>query len=278
VAWQRRHQDPVKPTQRGRRAVAVVLAVATTAAAIALTVPGLADTSDDPSATERSTTQPLQSTASATQTTSAIPRATVPPSDPVIPHTTQPIIVNGRAQPPRVEPPTAAAGQLAVVPGTAPAGPGTQLLTYRVEIEGGLPFDGADVAAAVHATLADPRGWAAQGYAFQRVDGADFDMRLILASPALTDQLCAPLLTRGEVSCRNGDAVVLNALRWGVAIEDYAGDIASYREYVVNHEVGHRLGRGHVSCPGAGQPAPVMMQQTYGLDGCLANAWPLPGE
>ena len=78
-------------------------------------------------------------------------------------------------------------------------------------------------------------------------------MRLILASPALTDQMCAPLLTRGQVSCRNGDAVVLNALRWGVGIEDYGGDIATYREYLVNHEVGHRLGRGHVStAPGAG--------------------------
>ena len=279
MARQRRHQDQVVLTQRGRRAVAIALAVATTSAAIALTVPGLADTTALLSTTKESATmQPTHSTASVPQTTSPTPAVTTPSADPVIPRTTPPIIVNGRAQPPRIEPPTAASGQLTVVPGAAPAGPGTQVLTYRVEIETGLPFDGAEVAAAVHATLADPRGWAAQGYAFQRVDGADVDMRLILASPALTDQLCAPLLTRGEVSCRNGNAVVLNALRWGVAIEDYAGDIASYREYVVNHEVGHRLGRGHVSCPGAGQAAPVMMQQTYGLDGCLANAWPLPGE
>jgi hypothetical protein len=207
-------------------------------------------------------------------------RVTTSPAtaDPGAPTTGAPIIVNGRVQPPRVEPPTAASGRLAVVPGTASPGPGADLLTYRVEIEAELPFDGPEFAAAVHTTLGDPRGWAASGYAFQRVDGADFDFRVILASPALTDQLCAPLLTRGEVSCRNGNAVVLNALRWGTAIEDYAGDIASYREYMVNHEVGHRLGRGHTQCTGAGEPAPVMMQQTYGLDGCRPNAWPLPEE
>jgi hypothetical protein len=188
------------------------------------------------------------------------------------------VVVNGREQPPRVEPPTAASGRLAIVPGTDAPGPGPDLLTYRVEIEAELPFDGPEFAGAVHATLNDPRGWPTRGYAFQRVDGGDADFVVIMASPELTDRLCAPLLTRGQVSCRNGSSVILNALRWGVGIEDYGGDLAAYREYMVNHEVGHRLGRGHPNCPGAGAPAPVMMQQTYGLDGCTANAWPLEGE
>ena len=42
--------------------------------------------------------------------------------------------------------------------------------------------------------------------------------------------------------------------------------------------MGHFLGLGHVECPAEGAPAPVMMQQSKGLNGCRANPWPLPAE
>jgi hypothetical protein len=277
VSPRSQRREPV-PSDRVRRIAAVAIAVCTTTTAIVLTVPALGGTSPlDPIGAPKTmyTTDPV-----ATASPTDVPSKPTPVDTPATTTsaTTAPIVVNGREQPPRIEPPTAASGRLVVVPGSAEPGPGDTVLTYRVEIEAELPFDGPAFAAAVHTTLADPRGWAAHGYAFRRVDSGNVDFRLILASPDLTDKLCAPLLTRGQVSCRNGDAVVLNALRWGTAIDDYAGDIATYREYMVNHEVGHRLGRGHTFCPGAGQPAPVMMQQTYGLVGCTANAWPLPQE
>jgi hypothetical protein len=70
--------------------------------------------------------------------------------------------------------------------------------------------------------------------------------------------------------------VVLNLRRWVLGAEAYGTDLAAYRTYLVNHEVGHGIGHAHEYCGGAGQPAPVMMQQTYGLKGCTPWPWPTP--
>ncbi|MEU4390816.1 DUF3152 domain-containing protein [Kribbella sp. NPDC023855] len=166
-------------------------------------------------------------------------------------------------------------GRLQVVPGSAKATGVRDKLTYRVEIEEGLSLNGALVAAAIHKTLTDPRGWQAlQPVSFERTDKVDADLRVIVATPTLTDKLCLPLDTGGEVSCRVENRVVLNAKRWVYAVPAYAGKVDLYRSYLVNHEVGHALGHGHSTCPKPNTPAPVMMQQTKGLAGCLPNAWP----
>lgn len=167
-------------------------------------------------------------------------------------------------------------GRLAVVPGSsAPAGEGRPT-TYVVQVEGGLGVEPGAFAAEVEETLADPRSWTARR-AMQRVDDrAEADLQVVLASPALTDRLCAPLATAGYFSCANGAMAVLNAARWLRGAPSYRGHLPDYRAYVVNHEVGHTLGFGHTGCPGAGRVAPVMLQQTKGLDGCLRGPWPYP--
>jgi len=170
---------------------------------------------------------------------------------------------------------TVSTGRLAVVAGFSKANGVRDKLTYRVEIEQGLSFNGAVVAAAIHKTLTDARGWQAiHPVSFERTDKPDADLRVILATPTLTDKLCLPLDTGGEVSCRVENRVVLNAKRWMYAVPAYAGKIDLYRSYLVNHEVGHALGHGHSTCAQKNTPAPVMMQQTKGLVGCLPNAWP----
>jgi hypothetical protein len=173
--------------------------------------------------------------------------------------------------------PTPGSGVYTLAAGaTARHGSG-KLVTYRVEMETGIGQSAPVFAAAVDATLADESGWTSQGrWSMQRVAGEDADLVIRLATSATVGAVCeaAGLEDAAYASCRTGHVVMINLDRWMHAVPEYRGDVALYRQYLINHEVGHGLGLGHQSCPGPGRPAPVMQQQTLGLKGCLANGSP----
>jgi Protein of unknown function (DUF3152) len=196
-----------------------------------------------------------------------------------------------------------------IVPGTSPKiGQGTEkTFTYTVEVEDGLDtasFGGDEgFARMVSETLANPKSWTHNAqFAFLRVDNDSEgppDFRVSLTSPLTIREGCGydiPL----EASCFNpaylGDQarVFINEARWVRGATSFQGDIGSYRQYVVNHEVGHAIGyRQHEPCPENGALAPIMMQQTFSTsnnDGarfdpesvkadnltCRFNPWPYP--
>jgi hypothetical protein len=173
-------------------------------------------------------------------------------------------------------------GTVTVVDGTSAVRGTGPLRRFVVETEDGIAVDRVAFARAVESTLADPRSWGHGGQmSFQRVGAAaaaarQYDFKVTLVSPGSMEIYCPGVGTDGYTSCRYGDRAVINLARWATAVPDYKGDIATYRLYVVNHEVGHALGHHHEQCPGAGEPAPVMQQQTLGLKGCVKNAWPFP--
>ena len=163
-----------------------------------------------------------------------------------------------------------------VVAGSAVRGSGPEV-TYTVELEPGVEEDLLALAAVVEEALGDPRSWA-RDHTLRRVeDPADADIRVVLASPSVVDRLCGQvgLRTLGRYSCWNGTFAALNAWRWAAGADGF-DDLTTYRRYLVNHEFGHGLGYGHVGCPAAGVPAPVMMQQSMGTGACTANGWPYP--
>ncbi|MEV6350242.1 DUF3152 domain-containing protein [Actinoplanes sp. NPDC051851] len=178
----------------------------------------------------------------------------------------------------RITYPAAGGGRFTVAAAetAAPAGRAGRLKRYRVAVERDIRgVTAADFAAAVTATLRDPRSWTAGGqWRLTRVGPggpADFTVRLV--TPQTRDRLCAGA-PDGYTSCRNGDRVVINVARWAKGVPGYGAPLAAYRQYVVNHEVGHALGQAHELCPARGALAPVMQQQTLGMHGCTPNAWP----
>ncbi|GIJ44613.1 lipoprotein [Virgisporangium aliadipatigenens] len=182
---------------------------------------------------------------------------------------------------PRVTPSVARTGTgsfTTIDAGTPVRGEAGRLEKYRVAVEKGSGQDLAEFAQAVDRTLTDYRGWTAGGeLRLQRVpDGESADFTIYLATPVTSERMCATggLRTEQFASCRLSGKVIINLARWVGSVPNYKAPVGVYRDYVINHEVGHELGYGHESCPGPGKPAPVMQQQTYGLSGCVANGWP----
>ena len=153
------------------------------------------------------------------------------------------------------------------------------LRRFKVSVEKTIgQGNGGEFADEIDRTLGDDRGWpAGRQFRLQRVPAwAASEFTVYLAAPKTTQRMCnaAGLRTDGFTSCRLPGQVIINDARWQDAVPDYDAPLETYRAYALNHEVGHQLGYGHEGCPGRGKPAPVMMQQTYGLKGCVANAWP----
>jgi len=215
-----------------------------------------------------------------TPVTARSPLATPPAPPPLVrepaePHRPAPVLANGTGTFTR---------DTTLGPLLGSAG---RLRRFHIAVETTIGDRLPDFTRTVDETLGDRRSWVGDNqHRFQRVPAAaPADFTIYLATRDTAYGLCRAggvNIRVGGVpytSCRRTGAVVINYDRWRLAVPDYvtAGvPLATYRAYVINHEVGHELGHGHVSCPGRGRPAPVMQTQTLGLRGCVANAWPYP--
>ena len=188
---------------------------------------------------------------------------------PPTPPTPGPSVVSPSATPAQAAAPSAAPGPS--------AGPRVRV-TYRLERRT-RDAATAGFAAVVEQTLTDRRGWTRAGFDLVRAANAPY--LVVLAEGDEVDRLCRPYETYGRYSCQNGPVVALNADRWRRATPEWTGDLATYRQMLVNHEVGHLLGQHHPPAPQCRTPgrlALVMSQQSTELAGCLPNPWPLPAE
>jgi hypothetical protein len=152
-------------------------------------------------------------------------------------------------------------------------------VTYEIASRGAVSADLEDFATQVARYLSDPLGWPGAGVEFKRVDsGGLITIWLVEDSQVPSfSSICSTGL-----SCSIGRNIIINEVRWLESAPPGVMDevpLDQYRMMVVNHEVGHWLGHhNHSSCPGPGRVAPLMMQQSKGLNGCTFNPYPLPNE
>jgi hypothetical protein len=219
--------------------------------------------------------------------------ATWSPSVPSVPRTPRASAVSVISQipPPNVlrlpgRVPARASGTFVYAPGNGRVlGRKGPIRRFRVAVERGSGENVAAFAAQVEATLGDTRSWIGAGrFRLQRVSHAvPADFTVFLATRYEAGKMCASggaNITIGGVpytSCRTAGRAIINLDRWRLSARPYLAakvPLVMYRHYVVNHEVGHELGHRHEGCPKRGGRAPVMVQQTLTLRGCLPNPWP----
>lgn len=219
---------------------------------------------------------------------STLPPVAVAPSPSPSPVVETPSPLPPVPRPVRTVLPTKGSGKFTYATGRGPVlGRAGMLRTFHVAVERGTNQDVAAFAQVVESTLGDSRSWVGgRGVRLQRVDpSVAASFTVFLATRTTAGVLCL----RGSMdirfggvpytSCRTTGRAIVNVDRWEMSAPPYVAakvPLATYRQYVINHEVGHELGHHHEGCPKKGGPAPVMVQQTLTLRGCVPNAWPRP--
>lgn len=155
----------------------------------------------------------------------------------------------------------------------------TRTVTYTVATRGTVTADVSEFKTMAANTYNSPNGWSRLGVTFTEVaSGGQFTLWLTEASQMTTFSATGCDTT---YSCAVGSNVIINQDRWVNGAEPFltaGGSLTEYREMVLNHELGHWLGHGHRYCAGTDQTAPLMQQQSMGMQGCKPNPWPLAEE
>jgi hypothetical protein len=167
----------------------------------------------------------------------------------------------------------------------------------RIDVEDGLEMIDGTLSTFVMGALNDPQGWGKEGpTTYVQTEGAP-DVRVVFASPYTAAALCptphepavlAPASSSATpspspsqdtgmtVQCAEQGTIVVSVYDWIQGLTPFADDRTDARIYLLNHGLGHVLGKPDVTCKKG--VADVMVDQRTLSSKCTANPWPFPAK
>ena len=144
-------------------------------------------------------------------------------------------------------------------------------LRYKVSVEPGINKSLKHFAKKVSEILNNKKSWKLK---FVQ-DNNDYHFEIILARPSLIKTTCG----FGKLSCADmvTNKIYINLNRWIKGSKFSKLNLEGYRNYVINHEVGHILGFDHDK-PIKNRLCPVMVQQTLSIGDAKPNPYPTRKE
>jgi len=149
-------------------------------------------------------------------------------------------------------------------------------IKYNIIVPDKFKLDKKRVTEKINKVLCDKRGWLGHGYKFKYSENSP-KFTITFRTSADIRKTCG----FSGLSCADLEkgVVYFNIRRWKLGNTKSKLSLHQYRIYMINHEVGHMLGRGHVKfAQFSGGPCPVMVQQTLGIGKLEPNPWPLDWE
>ena len=126
----------------------------------------------------------------------------------------------------------------------------------------------------ITSTIQDSRGWRGKGYYFQQ--SATKQAADIIFYLKSNEDITAMFTMDGFSVCYTVEGkskIYINQKNWDTPPSAFTGSKETYRQYVVQHEVGHALGMGHEKPQTENAQCHPMYQQTRGTTKCLPNPW-----